>query len=655
MDIRPRTLGEICDDACRLALAEAPLFLLFNACFLVPVFTVLLLLLTQPIPSGMGQWVLPALTALLLPLTGLASAASQNLLQRRLTSSQHMQGAISPMPSLRRVVAHTTVRAVLLSLTLPGPLLLMVSFLPDTSPILRFIGFLFGSLLTFLLSFPLWIASTSVHVLLSANAGRSGTLLSELRRDVAAARGKAAVLVLSRFPLLLLLALQLHLLAKIVLWAADNLGGFDTTLLDMQLAFFEEPIYTMALFLLSWLLLTPYFECGNFLLHADVRARQEGLDLQHRVQRTFGGSLSFRETVNLNRTLTVAALIFLFGATARADESQRQTIHAIRGEVETIRTEIQETEPYPGGQRWLGRLHGLQAKLARIGEGAPRRFRWFEQALDDFAQRKKEDALRILDDMQRRLSLLEDSLAPPQQAAAQAKERRSPEDIKSLLRGSEGRKTERTRPRQRIEEDRPEVRREQERGKGEQGEAPQAGGGRGSPLSVPAASSDGFSILGWVVLGGLALAVVVVGVLLYLASPRSPKSKKGKPAASAAGLSEENELRQLLEESPAALFRQADALAGEGRFRDAVRILYLAVLALLHRQHLIRLEPTRTNGEYVRQVRLSEQAPPELHGLFERLTCIFETAWYSERLCESREYRSCRTLADEIQHESNRT
>jgi hypothetical protein len=104
-----------------------------------------------------------------------------------------------------------------------------------------------------------------------------------------------------------------------------------------------------------------------------------------------------------------------------------------------------------------------------------------------------------------------------------------------------------------------------------------------------------------------------------------------------------------LEQSPATLWRQADTLAGDGHFRDAVRVLYLAVLALLHRQRLIRFEPTRTNGEYVRQVRLSEQAPPELHEPFEQLTHLFETAWYGERPCESGDYRACRALADAMQ------
>jgi hypothetical protein len=476
--------------------------------------------------------------------------------------------------------------------------------------------------------------------------------LRELRRDVAAAAGKAAILVLSRLPLLFFLALQLHLLAKALLWAADNLGGFDTALLNVQLALFENPVYTTALFMLCWLLLAPFFEASNFLLHTDVRTRQEGLDLQYRVQRAFGGSSPetrpFGSGVSL-RSLTVAALFFLLGGMARADEAQRETIHAIRGEIETIHAEIQKAEPYPGGQRWQARLRGLQAKLSRLDDGNPRRFRWFEQAITDFADRKKDDALRTLDELQRRLLLLEESLTPPRQPAAEARAKHAPEDIKSMLRRSEGRKVERDQPRQRIEEDRPEIRREEGHEKKRQGEAPHAGGGRGTPESVPTASSNGFSILGWLLLGGLASVVVVVAIILYLASPRSPRTLKAETITGTDMQTPEDDARQVLEQSPAALWRQADTLAGDGHFRDAVRILYFAVLALLHGQRLIRFEPTRTNGEYVRQVRLSERTPPELHLLFEQLTHLFETAWYGDRSCESSDYRSCRTLANEMQ------
>ena len=98
----------------------------------------------------------------------------------------------------------------------------------------------------------------------------------------------------------------------------------------------------------------------------------------------------------------------------------------------------------------------------------------------------------------------------------------------------------------------------------------------------------------------------------------------------------------------AALFRQAEELAHAGRFKDASRSLYHAILSLLHRQQLLRYEVTRTNGEYVRQVRLSPTAPPGLHEPFSRLTTLFDDLWYGDRSCAASDYARCRGLAEEV-------
>ena len=84
VEIRPRTTGELLDDAWRLALADYPWLGLLSGLFLVPFFCVVLLLLTRPTPEGWAlKPLLPALAALLLPLTGLGSGACQELLRRR--------------------------------------------------------------------------------------------------------------------------------------------------------------------------------------------------------------------------------------------------------------------------------------------------------------------------------------------------------------------------------------------------------------------------------------------------------------------------------------------------------------------------------------------------------------------------------------------
>jgi hypothetical protein len=92
------------------------------------------------------------------------------------------------------------------------------------------------------------------------------------------------------------------------------------------------------------------------------------------------------------------------------------------------------------------------------------------------------------------------------------------------------------------------------------------------------------------------------------------------------------------------LWAEAESLARDGRHREAVRALYLAVLALLHRSNLIRFERTRTNGEYVHQLR----PRTELHRPFASLTRRFEVQWYSERICLADDYQACRDIAEDL-------
>jgi hypothetical protein len=156
----------------------------------------------------------------------------------------------------------------------------------------------------------------------------------------------------------------------------------------------------------------------------------------------------------------------------------------------------------------------------------------------------------------------------------------------------------------------------------------------------------GFGTAGWVVLAGLAVAVVVVAGLLFLQSRRGARTEdRPKPKAAS-----EREAALPLPENRSAdeLWAEAEAQARAGQFREAVRFLYLAVLFGLDRKRLLRYEATRTNGEYVRQVRLAEQAPAELHAPFERLTALFEREWYGERPCEATEYDACKALAAEV-------
>ncbi len=150
---------------------------------------------------------------------------------------------------------------------------------------------------------------------------------------------------------------------------------------------------------------------------------------------------------------------------------------------------------------------------------------------------------------------------------------------------------------------------------------------------------------------GLMLAVLLVGVVMFIAVRKKGPVAARKPMVPAKSVQQTTERHEPLPvERPAAEWqREADALARKEEYLEAVRALYLAVLSLLHLRQLLRFEPTRTNGEYVQQVRLAPQAPPALHAVFEEFTCLFERKWYGDRSCEAVEYRAARKLAEEVQ------
>ena len=152
-------------------------------------------------------------------------------------------------------------------------------------------------------------------------------------------------------------------------------------------------------------------------------------------------------------------------------------------------------------------------------------------------------------------------------------------------------------------------------------------------------------------LAGLALAVMVVGAVFFIASRNKGPQPVRAPLVAAKTVQQTTERREPppYERPTAELRREADDQARHEQYLQAVRTLYLAVLSLLHRQQLLRFEPTRTNGEYIQQVRLAPQAPAELHNIFKEFTALFERKWYGDRECDAAEFRACRKLAEEMQ------
>jgi hypothetical protein len=359
---------------------------------------------------------------------------------------------------------------------------------------------------------------------------------------VALDAGKTGFVTASRLPLLALAVGNFHMLVVAAVWAAGNIAGLETAEAGTQLAL-NNPVYLIVLVLACWLLLTPYFEAGNYLIYVDWRTRGEGLDLLVRVRRGFAGGRAGKGGL----VAAVTAAFALGGVAQAADPDQAG--NPPRLSREAIKQLIREKGPASGGRR----------------ESASRKER---------EQQRKDREVQRDDDAPRR-----------------AKRR-----------------------------------------------------GSGAAL---APAGGGLGPLGWAVLGGAAVAVLVVAGALFLTSRKQSRPVEVRRESGESAVADQ--VVALPHEQPAAVWwRQADELARAGRFPEAARAAYLAVLSLLHRRGLVRCEPTRTNGEYVIQARLAPEAPDELHAPFEDLTARFEVLWYGGAACGPDEYRGCRALSERL-------
>jgi hypothetical protein len=628
LEIRPRTLGEIADDAWRLALADAPLLLALTGLFAVPAFVVLLLLLTRPVPaSWLARCALPALAALLWPLTGLGSGACQELFRRRAEGKSATLGRCL-RTALRLGLGHIAGRTLTLFLLLPGLACLgAAAWLADGFHPLQLLLVPFG---LFLVPVPLWLTHAIHPTVAAGELGVFGALKTATSREVQRNSTRAAVLAGSRLAMYLLVVLNLFVIVELFLWAAGSLAGLDVALADLLLAP-QNPVYVLTLVALAWLLLAPYSEAANFLLHLDGRVRHDGLDLWYRLQSLFPALDRERAATVL---LAAAGLLFL-AAPARAEDSRLKGVREVRQELRALTEEVRTVNPYPADGRYELRLRRLADRLDAAAEGQPGRYRWFRPSVEGFGKRTREEALEVLTGLDERLALVEESLeAPPDRPEGAPQPTRA--EVKALLPGGEDVKDDpRMRPEPRKEETEPK--------RPVQRDGPAGGGGGGA---VAPQAGSGLDRLGWMLLGGLLLAVVVVALLFFFQGRRA-RPPEARPAAGASAPDPHAVEIEPEQRTPAELWRRAEAMARKGDFLEGVRFLYLAALTLLHEASLIRYDRTRTNGEYLRQLRTSAGADGVVEP-FDRLTRLFELKWYGERDCRPDDYDSCRDLASQL-------
>jgi hypothetical protein len=132
--------------------------------------------------------------------------------------------------------------------------------------------------------------------------------------------------------------------------------------------------------------------------------------------------------------------------------------------------------------------------------------------------------------------------------------------------------------------------------------------------SLGGGAGGGGSALGWVV---LVLAVAAIGYLVFRYARGINVERRVGPEAPPAMIE--------LTRSPAEWRAEAHQLAGEGRFREALRCRHRALVADLVAQGVIPEIPGRTAREYVADVAVNR---PAAGPAIAEITEVFEAAWY---------------------------
>ena len=89
-------------------------------------------------------------------------------------------------------------------------------------------------------------------------------------------------------------------------------------------------------------------------------------------------------------------------------------------------------------------------------------------------------------------------------------------------------------------------------------------------------------------------------------------------------------------------FILADGLASEGRFEEAAHALYRGVLLSLSRSERMRLDPSKTSGDYARELRRRGSAA---YPAFRSFARRFDVAVYGHGRCDAQLITDLRTLA----------
>jgi hypothetical protein len=434
---------------------------------------------------------------------------------------------------------------------------------------------------------------------------------------------------------LLLLMVNLHTGLEIMLEVARSLLGVDVSFLD-QFVSLSHAFYDLCLFAVAQVMLDPVRCAASALLLADARVRHEGFDLLaslRRIREAIPGSRSAALVL-----LTLSAL--LPARFAHADDLDDDDAFppdvvapydAVTGPAqaaERLRTlaKTLDVANDPEVKRGLERV----AKINPSTDEARSLARFADRIGHELSMSEKDQAKA---ELKQAMQLVE---APKPDAAGDPRL-----EAQRILEQPEFATPPPTRP-----------------------DAPRESSGPGwwdrfwkwlrdllrwifehEDKTPPPTHDEGPALTGDVarlltyILIGVAAVVVLLGVAQMVRSRRLSVNSVLGGGGDGDGDGLDPEMNAL--SKPAAVWSaDADLLAAQGRFREAIRALYLALLATFHRRGAIDYHPAQSNWDYCRHFR----GQPEQLAPFTELTRRFDFAWYGRIGIDAGSYASFKEL-----------
>jgi hypothetical protein len=154
----------------------------------------------------------------------------------------------------------------------------------------------------------------------------------------------------------------------------------------------------------------------------------------------------------------------------------------------------------------------------------------------------------------------------------------------------------------------------------------------GESAATPGTGSSGVGWADRILRVGLvvtAVLAVLLGIGCWLRARRRPKSGTAASAGPAAGpvsLTDDTTLASALPEDEWLKLARQELERGEGRL--AVRAAFLATLAALNERRLLDIARTKSNCDYVTELRVRAAGRAEMTEVFVRSVSVFERAWY---------------------------